>query len=62
MNLVKSPLSSYIYTQRSGYTAAAGDADMRDETPVVDTTFLTETNGVLETLMQKEQEPRFLKA
>ena len=56
------PLSTISTPKGLATLAAAGDADMRDETPVVDTTFLTETQRRIKESDAKRARAAFLKS
>ena len=58
----QTPLSAISTPKGLATLAAAGDADMRDETPVVDTTFLTETQRRIGESDAKRARAAFLKS
>lgn len=58
----QTPLSTISTPKGLATLAAAGDADMRDETPVVDTTFLTETQRRIKESDAKRARAAFLKS
>ena len=58
----QTPLSTISTPEGLATLAAAGDADMRDETPVVDTTFLTETQRRIKESDAKRARAAFLKS